>query len=71
MFYQTVIMPVLEYSYPTWHTGLLTQHDSEIIESIQKRAQYVIFPNINYQEALQTSKPQLLSSRRDHTSTSM
>ena len=56
MLYKTVIMPVHEYSYPTWHTGLLTQHDSEIIESIQKRAQYVIFPNINYQEALQTSK---------------
>ena len=30
MLYKTVIMPVHEYSYPTWHTGLLTQHDSEI-----------------------------------------
>ena len=43
MFYKTVIMPVLEYSFPTRYTGLLTQHDSEIIESLQKRAFYVIF----------------------------
>jgi hypothetical protein len=49
LFYQTVIRPVLEYACPVWHTSL-TKAQSNEIESIQKRALYIIHGRYDYDE---------------------
>ena len=64
MFYKSVIVPITKYACPAWHTSL-TKHDAEILENIQKRAMSVIFPGLNYHDALKTSKLPTLSTRRD------
>ena len=40
-FYTSVIRPVLEYACPVWHTSI-TKEQANRIESIQKRAVYII-----------------------------
>jgi hypothetical protein len=54
-----------EYACPVFHNGLPTYLSDEL-ERIQKRAMQIIFPNINYQDALKNSN--LLSSyeRREY-----
>ncbi len=64
MYYKSVIRPLLEYACPAWHTSL-TNHDSELLEHIQKRALYVIAPGKTYDEALSTTELQSLSNRRE------
>ena len=64
-FYKTCIRPITEYACPVFHNGLPTYLSDEL-ERIQKRAMQIIFPNINYQDALKNSN--LLSSyeRREY-----
>ena len=63
-FYKTCIRPITEYACPVFHNRLPTYLSDEL-ERIQKRAMQIIFPNMNYQDALKNSN--LLSSyeRRD------
>ena len=56
--------PVLEYACPVWHPGL-TLNQSDLIESQQKRALRIIFPELGYSEALQASGLQTLADRRN------
>ena len=63
MFYKSVIVPITEYACPAWHTRL-TKHDTEILETY-KRAMSVIFPGLNYHDALKTPRLPTLSTRRD------
>ena len=48
-FYTTVVRPVLEYACPVWHPGLTAAH-CELLESVQKRAIRIIYPDANYTE---------------------
>ena len=41
-YYQSVVRPVTEYACVVWHTGL-TQGQSKLLESIQRRAMKIIF----------------------------
>ena len=50
-FYNTVVRPVLEYVSPVWHSSL-TVGQSEALESMQKRAMRIIFPNLDYNGSL-------------------
>jgi len=46
-FYTIVVHPVLEYAYPVWHSSLtIGQH--EAVESLQKRAMWIIFNHDDY-----------------------
>ena len=55
----SVIRPKLEYACPVWHNSL-TEEDSNLIESIQKRALKLVYPHLSYDEALdQTNLPSL------------
>ncbi len=64
-YYKSVIQPVVEYACPVWHTSL-TKHDSDILEHIQKRAMTVIYPDLNYTDALKAGTLELLSTRREY-----
>ena len=48
--YTTVVRPALEYAAPVWQN--IPDFLSYKIESIQKRAMHIIFPLMNYKEAL-------------------
>jgi len=50
-FYTTVVRPVLEYACPVWHSGL-TVAQSNMLESVQKRAIRIVYPDANYQTSL-------------------
>lgn len=63
--YKTLIRPVSEYACEAWHPGL-TKTQSNDIESIQKRALKIIFPNYEYNVALSTANLQELSTRRNN-----
>ena len=52
-YYTAIIRPVVEYACPLWHNGL-TVEQSNVLESIQKRALRIIFPQKSYQESVQT-----------------
>ena len=54
----------MECACPAWHTSL-TKNDTEILKNIQKRAMSILFPGINYHEALKIVKLPSLSIRRD------
>ena len=43
-FYNMIVRPVLEYASPVWHSSL-TVAQSNSLESVQKRAMQIIFPN--------------------------
>ena len=64
MFYKSVIAPITEYACLAWHTSL-TNNDTETLENIKKRAMSILFPGINYHEALKIAKLPTLSIRRD------
>ena len=54
----------MEYASPVWHNSL-TEEDSNLIESIQKRALKLVYPHLSYDEALdQTNLPSLKDRRR-------
>ena len=62
-FYNTVIRPSLEYASVAWSTGI-TQHHSDMLESLQKRAFATIYPHQTYSEALDSTKSKRLAQRR-------
>ena len=50
-FYTTVVRPVLEYACPVWHSGL-TVAQSNLLESVQKRAIRIVYLDADYQTSL-------------------
>jgi len=50
-FHCSVIRPVLEYACPVWHSSL-TVAQSKLLESVQKRAMKIIFPDIDYKSLI-------------------
>ena len=62
--YCSVIRSVLEYASPVWHPGL-TIAQSKLIEGVQKRCLKIIFPELDYNDALFISSLQKLSVRRN------
>ena len=61
--YCSLVRSVLEYVAPVWSN--LPDHLSRKIESLQKRALRIVYPEHCYQEALQTSCLPTLSERRE------
>ena len=61
----TVVRPVLEYACPVWHSGLTAAH-SELLESVQKRAIRIIYPDANYQTSLIVAGIDTLDVKRLH-----
>jgi len=47
LFYCTVIRRIAEYASPVWHSSL-TAAQSDVLESLQKRAMNIIFPGDDY-----------------------
>jgi len=64
LFYQTVIRPVLEYACPAWHT-CLNKGQSNQIETIQKRALYLIHGRSDYDEVCKYLDCLTLHERRE------
>ena len=61
--YVTMIRPILEYAVPVWQS--IPEHLCQKIESIQRRALRIIFPEAgSYNEALQLTKLDTLFNRR-------
>ena len=50
-FYCSVIRPILEYGAEIWN-GSLTQEQKKSIERIQKRVLRIIYPNLDYDQAI-------------------
>ena len=63
LIYISLIRSVLEYAAPVWAN--LPQYLSDDIESVQRRALKIIFPDFDYCQALESSKLLQLSNRRD------
>ena len=63
--YCSLIRSVLEYCCQVWHPGLTVQQSRDI-ERIQKRCLKIIFPNVDYKNALILSGLDRLSVRREH-----
>jgi len=63
-FYCTVIRPILEYANTVWHSSL-TVSQSDVLESLQKRAMNVIYAGIEYRAALTIAGVDTLRSRRE------
>ena len=61
--YLSILRPLLEYACQVWHPGL-TLHQGKVLESVQKRALKIIFPDLTYEKALETTGLPLLSQRR-------
>ena len=61
--YTSLIRSVLEYAAPVWHSSL-TNEQSRLLESIQKRVLKIIFPRSSYEEALTKCDLDHLSDRR-------
>ena len=53
----------IEYASPVWSS--IPKSLSDILESVQKRALRIAYPDLSYDEALEISNLQNLSSRRD------
>ena len=63
--YTSFIRTRIEYASPAW--AALTTNQSDTIESIQKRALRIIFPELSYHDALDLSRLEMLSTRRHCT----
>jgi len=63
-FYCTCIRSILEYACQTFHSSL-PQYLSDDIERIQKRALRIIFPDLHYNEALESAQLTTLCARRE------
>jgi hypothetical protein len=61
--YTTCVRPILEFSCEVWHYSL-AQCLSDEIESIQRRALRIIFPDLKYEDALVTAGVMALFLRR-------
>jgi hypothetical protein len=65
-FYCSVIRrPILEYGSEIWNGGL-TQEQKKSIERIQKRVLRIIYPNLDYDQAITETKLQTLEERRNY-----
>ncbi len=62
--YVTIVRPVVEYACELWHPGV-NMGQTRALESIQKRALHVIFPNLSYTEALKSTNLPTLEKRRN------
>ena len=62
--YLSIMRPVVEYACPVWHTNL-RGYLSDGIEVVQKRALRTMHPDLSYSEAMEKSKVQTLSDRRE------
>ena len=65
--YTAIVRSIAEYACQVWHTGL-TEQQSEKLESIQKRAMRIIFPDFSYGDALAQSKLPTMHDRRERLS---
>ena len=64
-YYKAVVCSVVDYASQVWNSGL-TKGQSEDFELVQKQAMHIIFPDADYDLALQLSGLQSLEDRRDH-----
>ena len=64
-FYTSVIRTVLEYACPVWHSSLTTGQ-SDMLESLQKRALRIIYSDMDYHTSLFLAELDTLYSRREH-----
>ena len=62
-YYTTCIRSVLEYACQVFHGGL-TKEQSDLLESVQKRALRIIDPDLNYNDAINVFGLQTLKDRR-------
>ena len=62
--YTALVRSVTDYACQVWHTGLTSEQCNQL-ESIQKRAIYVIHPDLSYSDALETAGLATLQKRRD------
>jgi len=58
------VCPVLEYASPVWHSSL-TVAQTESLESLQKRAMRIIFPQLDYSGSLVIAEADTLEGRRE------
>ena len=63
--YSTCVRPILEYACEAWHSCLPT-YLSDQIESVQRRALRIVYPSINYTQAMQAAKIPILYERRSN-----
>ena len=63
--YISVVIPVVEYACPVWHTNLPI-YLSDNIEMIQKRAVRAIFPGMSYVDILNHINLSTMKERRDY-----
>ncbi len=62
--YVSLVRSVMEYACQVWHTGL-TGEQTKQLESIQRRAMDIIFPDLCYMDALKLTRLDTLGSRRE------
>ena len=62
--YLTMIRSVLEYACQVWHTSLSGAH-SDKLESVQRRALHIVYPDLSYPKGLSQSGLSLLSNCRE------
>ena len=61
--YLSVLRPVLDFASPTYHS-ILTVTQTEILESLQRKALRIIYNNLSYSEALAVANIKTLNERR-------
>ena len=54
-FFRSVVVPQLEHACPVWTTSI-TEEQKTMIESVQKRALKIIYPDLDYVSALKRSE---------------
>jgi len=62
--YTSMVRSVLEYACQVWHTSL-TKGQADQLESVQRRALRLVYPDLSYREALQVSGMRTLHQRRE------
>jgi len=65
LFYTSVMQTVLEYACPVWHSNLTTGQ-SDMLESLQKRALRIIYSDMDYHSSLFLAELDTVYSRREH-----
>ena len=63
--YQTCVRPILEYACEVWH-NCLPAYLSDQIESVQKRALRIIYPELSYCQATEATNLPTLYDRRSN-----
>jgi len=63
-FYCSAIRPIMEYACPVWHSGL-TVKQSRTLESLQKRALNIIFPDMDFKMSVIMACIDTLQVRRE------